>query len=130
MKPDFRLGFLSALVVVGCSGSKGPMSPICTEEFRPGVAVYIKDALTNAGVASGANLVAREGTFKDSVAFPGASPDLNNLPLTAAGERAGTYQLTVSRPGYAPWSQSNVRVTSNQCHVNTVTLTALLQPST
>ena len=129
MKTRFRLAPFSVLAFVGCSGSKAPTSPVCTDEFRPGVVVYIKDALTNAGVASGASLVARERTFKDSVAFPNARPDLNDLALAAAGERSGTYQLTVSKPGYTTWSQSNVRVTSNQCHVNTVTLTALLQPS-
>ena len=111
---------------VACSGST---SPVCTLEFRPGVAVYVKDSLTSAGVASGASLVVREGSYKDSVAAPDSRPDLDDSPLFAAGERAGTYQVTVLKPGYAAWLQSNVRVTSNRCHVNTVNLTALLQPA-
>jgi hypothetical protein len=91
--------------------------------------VFVKDSLTNAGIASGASLVVREGFFKDSVAFPSGRPDLNDLNLWAVGERAGIYQVTVSKPGYATWVQSNVRVTKGVCHVITVTLTARLQPA-
>ena len=121
------VGLYSILIAaVACSGST---SPVCTQEFRPGLVVYVKDSLTRAGVASGASLVVREGSYKDSVAAPNFTPDLDNSPLSAAGERSGTYQVTVLKPGYATWLQSNVRVTSNVCHVNTVTLTALLQPA-
>ena len=112
---------------MACGGSQAP--PVCTQEFRQGVVVYVKDSLTGAGVASGASLVVREGFFKDSAALPNSRPELNDVALAAAGERAGTYQLTVTRPGYATWSRSNVTVTKNQCHVNTIVLTALLQPN-
>lgn len=114
---------------IGCSGSSVSTSPVCTTELRPAVMVYVKDSLTTAGVASGASLVVRDGSFKDSVAVPNSRPDLNDSVLGAAVERAGTYQVTVSKPGYATWVQSNVQVTRNVCHVNTVKLTALLQPA-
>lgn len=120
------VGWYSILIgAVACAGST---SPVCTQEFRPGLVVYVKDSVTKAGVASGASLVVREGSYKDSVAAD-SRPELDNSALSAAGERSGTYQLTVSKSGYALWQQNNVRVTSNVCHVNTVTLTALLQPA-
>lgn len=115
------------IFAIGCSGSA--TSPICTQEFRPGLTVLVKDAVTNAGIASGATLVVREGIFTDSFTMPGGRPDLNDFMLPAAGERAGTYEVSVSKPGYATWVQSNVRVTQGVCHVITVTLTALLQPA-
>jgi hypothetical protein len=117
------------IAAMGCSGSTLDPSPICTQELRPAVMVQVKDSLTNVGTASGASLVVRDAAFTDSVAVPNARPDLNDWVLAAAGERAGVYQVTVSKPGYAKWVQSNVRVTKNQCHVNTVNLTALLQPT-
>jgi hypothetical protein len=121
------VGWYSILIgAVACSGST---SPVCTDEFRPGLVVFVKDSVTRAGVASGASLVVREGSYKDSVAAPDSTPFLDNLSLDAAGERSGTYQVTVLKRGYATWLKSNVRVTSNVCHVNTVTLTALLQPA-
>ena len=116
-------------MLIGAVACAGSTSPVCTEDVRPALAVYVKDAVTGAGVASGASLVAREGSYKDSVAAPEGRPDLDNSPLYAAAERAGTYQLTVTKTGYGAWTQSNVRVTANECHVNTATLTALLQPT-
>jgi hypothetical protein len=121
------VGWYSMLfAVVACSGST---SPVCTQEIRPGLAVYVENSITGVGIASGASLVAQEGAYKDSVAAPDGRPDIDASPLLAAAERAGTYQVTVTKTGYTPWTQSNVRVTANVCHVNTVTLTALLQPS-
>jgi hypothetical protein len=43
-------------------------------------------------------------------------------------ENAGGYTVTVEQAGYRPWTRTNVRVTSDACHVKTVSLTALLQP--
>jgi hypothetical protein len=119
--------YLTLLAAVGCSGSP---SAVCTMEFRYGLSVYVTDSLTGTAVASGASLVARDGAFKDSVSHPGDRPELNPLPLLTAGERAGTYQISVSKPGYLPWSRSNVRITANECHVNPVSVTALLQRTT
>ena len=114
-------------ILIGTLACSASLSPVCTQEARPAVAVYVKDSVTNAGTASGASLVASDGSYKDSVAAPAGSPDLDNLPLNAAFERAGTYQVTVTKNGYATWVKSTVRVTKDLCHVNTVTLTALLQ---
>jgi hypothetical protein len=102
---------------------------VCTQEARPGLAVYVRHSSTSAGIASGASLVVSDGSYKDSVAAPNNTADLDNSPLFAATERAGTYQVTVTKTGFVAWMQSNVRVTANRCHVNTVTLTALLQPA-
>jgi hypothetical protein len=126
MRKSLAAWYSILLGVVACSGST---SPVCTANIVPGLAVYVKDSITNESVASGASLVAREGSYKDSVAVPAASPDLDASPLYAASERPGTYAVTVTKTGYAAWTKSDVRVTKNICHVNTVTLIALLQPS-
>jgi hypothetical protein len=49
------------------------------------------------------------------------------LLLSSAGERAGTYDLTIRSPGYRDWTRTGVEVTKDQCHVRPVTLTARLQ---
>jgi hypothetical protein len=124
-----QASFFVLATAIGCSASKAITSPVCTDYLAPAVAVYVKDSLTNGNAAAGASLVVREGSFKDSVAVASEPPELNNMVITAAAERGGTYNVTVDKPGYVAWTQSNVRVTRNECHVNTVTLTALLQKS-
>ena len=119
--------YLTLLAAVGCSGSP---SGVCTLEFRYGLSVYVTDSLTGTATASGASLVVRDGPFKDSVSHPSGRPEFDASPLLTAGERAGTYQISVSKPGYLPWSRSNVRITANECHVNPVSVTALLQRTT
>jgi hypothetical protein len=127
MKRNLFAAFGGALLV--CLGCSAPSTPdACTTEFRFGLTVLVKDAVTGDPIGSGASLVARDGAFKDSVAAPSGRPDLNAFPLATAGERAGNYQLSVTHPGYLPWSRSNVQVTRTAGHVNPVAVTALLQP--
>jgi hypothetical protein len=86
--------------------------------------VHVLDSLTNTSAAAGAKMVARTGTYADSTTgpFPGSSD-----VLVGAGEHAGTYTITITKTGYQPWQKANVVVTKDECHVNGVTLTALLQ---
>jgi hypothetical protein len=79
--------------------------------------------------ASGAQLIARDGAYADSMSVPANRPDLDSSSLSAAGERTGAYSLTVRKAGYRDWTRDNVQVTKNECHVNTVKFTALVQRS-
>ena len=61
----------------------------------------------------------------ENPAMPGC-PD--SLALSAAHERPGTYTVTVSKPGYRDFTQSNIVVGADVCHVITVQITARLAP--
>ena len=128
MKTKIRSA-LSGIVVFGAACGNPIEQRVCTADFRYGLMVYVQDSVTGASVASGATLVARESDFEDTFTYPDGRPDLNTQPLLSAGERAGTYQVTVTKAGYAPWARSNVTITSNVCHVNQTELTARLQPA-
>jgi hypothetical protein len=93
----------------------------CTDELRAGIVVTVRDSATSAPVF-GARVVARNATLADTSR---AQPD-GVYPLVH--EKAGAYTVTVEQAGYRPWTRTNVRVTSDACHVKTVSLTALLQP--
>lgn len=127
MRVNVRL--LSGIVLVGAACSNPYEQAICTDDFRYGLLVYAQDSVTGAAIASGATLVARDGDFEDTFTHPAGRPDLDARPLVSAGERAGTYQVTVTKPGYAPWTRNNVTVTRNVCHVDRTELTARLQPA-
>lgn len=49
--------------------------------------------------------------------------------LMSAGERPGTYTVTVSKPGFRDWQRAGIVVTADECHVHPVELSARLQPS-
>lgn len=93
---------------------------VCTADFRFGINATALDATTNANITSGAYMVVSGGSYRDSVS---ANP---SGQLAAAGERAGTYTVTIGHPGYVSFTQSNVRVNRDECHVIPVKLEARL----
>lgn len=113
-----------ALAVSGCS-IVAPKS--CTTSFVYGLAIVVKDSISTAGIASGATALARDGTFVDSVSVPANRPVLDSEALLLAGQRGGTYTVTVRKSGYHDWTRLNVQVATGPCHPLPVTLTALLQ---
>lgn len=54
-------------------------------------------------------------------------PDLDNQPLVGAGEREGTYTVTVRKAGFIDWERTNVVVTADGCHVRPVAVTGRLE---
>lgn len=94
---------------------------ICTMQFVYGISATVTDAATGTDITPGSSLIVREGSYVDSVAAgPGSF-------LAAAGERAGTYEVTIRRSGYQPFSRSGVAVTRDECHVHPVRIEARLQ---
>jgi hypothetical protein len=125
----FRLlPFGAGALLAGCGTITGDYA--CTAEYRYGLNVTVVDSITGAPPAS-AVLIAQSGAARDSVGPATPQPfGLNGAPvlvLNAAGERAGTYDLTVRAPGYGAWTRTSVRVTADRCHVRGVAVTARLQ---
>jgi hypothetical protein len=126
----------AAIAVASCGGGSGTDPIVCTAEYRFGLAVYVTDSVTGAPAASGARLVTDIGgvpvdtTLDFPTSFPAGRPDLDAQALAGAGERAGTYRVTVRKAGYRDWVRTGVVVTADVCHVRTTVLTALIQPIT
>ena len=124
-----RLVLLIALLTTaGCDLLDSP-GVYCTENFVFGLEVAVQDSSTGAAAASGAQLIAQEGAWADTVGFPSDRPDLDALPLVSAGERPGTYTVRVRKSGFRDWQRTGVVVTADECHVHPVELTARLQPA-
>jgi len=111
---------LASQALAGCS--KKPVveeQVMCTMEARPALAVVVLDSATGAGLAQVAMAVAREGVFADTLRG-------TDSIVSGAHERAGTYRVELSAPGYADWSRDGVKVDRDACHVQTAQLRAQL----
>jgi hypothetical protein len=109
-------------VALGACAENPPVA--CTEEARPGLSITVRDSVTGVSVANGAEVIAREGAYADTA----QGSLLGSGVYSLVYERAGVYDVTVSHPSYQPWARSAVRVTEDECHVQTVSLLARLQP--
>lgn len=117
--------FLVAVSAGAMAACNLPFTGACTTDFRYGVVVEVRDSATGAPAADGARLIARDGAYADtSDQLPFTEP----LILQAAGERGGTYHLTVQKSNYREWTRTGVRVREDGCHVVPVRLVAPLQP--
>jgi len=105
---------------------------VCTAQVVYGINITVTDLATGSP-PSEATLLARSGTFTDSVGprapFQWVANGPLVLSLSTAGERAGVYSVVVRSPGYRDWTRSGIRVTGDQCHVRPVNLTAELLPT-
>jgi|APMI01.1.fsa_nt_gi hypothetical protein len=101
----------------------------CTADSVAGIRVFVVDSVTGAPRATEAIIYARSGSFVDSVIGRNlAPPGVEFSAVTLANDRAGVYEVSVRREGYAQWSKAGVRVVNrDQCHVATTELTAKLQ---
>jgi len=109
------------VLVVGSGACLGPTYTVCTLDVNYGLQIVIRDSVSSALVATGAHATATSGSYYEVLR-------INDGVAVGATERAGTYRVVVTKPGYQTWVRSGVVVKWDGCHVTSVLLTALLQP--
>ena len=114
-----------------CGSPTTPSGDTCSTELRPAIEVDVFDANTGSPAAAGATVLLR-GSAEDSVTAPAGSGALVIAKVWYEDRvKAGSYTVTVRKPGYADWTKSNIQVQADQCHVTTFDrLDAQLQPVT
>lgn len=109
-------------VLAGCNHT----TEVCLPDIELGaVVVAITDSVSGAPAASGATLTANYGTASLT-----GDPTIDGLHVQV-GSHAGTYDLRITKPGYADWVKSGVVVTADPGTCGTfdrVTLNARLVP--
>jgi hypothetical protein len=110
-------------VVLGLAGCESPTGGvICTAIAVDAIVVTVMDGASNQRICD-ASVTAAEGSFSEVLrTFPAGTECTYSGPT----ERAGVYEVRVSRAGYAPTTTSNVRVTRDECHVIPVRITVTL----
>lgn len=122
-----RAAILLPLAIVwGC----GSVTNDCAGTGVDGLSLSIRDAQTNANIASAATVTVEQlsAPFHSRT---GKLTDPPPSPLDLAADRPGPYQLTVTAQGYRTWSERvEVRTTGGACSQTiTTNVIALLQPS-
>lgn len=127
--------FCSALVL-GSAGLAGCQNPFadgysCPAVMSPAIVVEIRDARTGAPLANDARGAVHDGAYVDSLTpYEGTGTGAGPLLLIsrrAADERAGTYSVQVTHPGYLTWTLGGVRAVVGQCGVKTHRLSVSLE---
>lgn len=99
--------------------------PRCDPVRLFGMRAFIRDSVSGDGLARAALAVIRDGTFEDSLEA------VSDSVKVGADERAGTYRLEVTAPGYQGWARNGIVVSqANECHVQTVDVNVRLVPTT
>lgn len=100
----------------------------CVAEPAAALDVTIVDARTGAYLAAGATVLARDGSFSEWLGPGNYAPGGDLASRRGAFGRPGTYDVTVSHPGYEDWS-TRARVGSDRCGAVTVPIRAVLAGS-
>ena len=131
------------LALVGLAACRDPSSVLVTRDStttlfcRPsdgrivfGLNVAVRDSATGRLLA--ADVWAQEELFAEPL-MPGPEVPGTNAPASYFGvaDRPGIYSVTVIAAGFRLWQRDGIVVRSSSgCHVESVSLTALLQPAT
>lgn len=123
------LSILVLLALTGCDEitTKDGDVVLCTEQYVYGLAIKVFDRETGYDNACDVTVLIEDGSYREELTY-GTNISCNESYIfSGAGERAGTYTVTITKPGYQEWVKTNILVTENVCHVNPVTVDAYLE---
>ena len=100
----------------------------CTAVYVYGLTVTVTDE--SGEPVTGAALTLTDGDYTEMIPGPpGTGIELEGGVYLGAGERAGTYTLTIEADGFEPATIENIVIEADECHVigvtREVTLTTL-----
>lgn len=105
------LSVASLVLLATSTACAGP--PACTDLLAFGLNVTVTDAANGERICD-ATVTATDGDFSETLQPFGEATDCT---YAGAGERAGTYTITVEKDGYATLTEDNVVVEEDECHV-------------
>jgi hypothetical protein len=95
----------------------------CTDQFVYGLNVIVLDAVTGNPIFQDIEVKAVDGAYQELLELvPGLE-----YAFVGAGERSGTYVVTITKAGYQTYTSAPIILTRDECHVIPQSLTVNLQ---
>lgn len=86
----------------------------CTTVYIYGLNITLKDVSNNSIITNNINIIATDGVYQETL-----TRIENSDYFIGAGERAGTYILTITSPDYDTYTSESIIVSADDCHVIT-----------
>jgi hypothetical protein len=114
------------LLLAACSSGSDP-EPACTMESRPAIVVTVIDSLTKERVYGATATILRTDGFTQT-SIPHSTIYRVAFAFEGVEPVVGSYSVKVTKVGYQDWEAKDVVVTEDRCHVQTVSLDAMMVP--
>jgi hypothetical protein len=102
-----------AVVLAGPMGGCGLTDVECTAVGNFSVIVTVSNAQTGERPETALMIILSDGQVADTASYPASVG--NPFELGVGLERTGTFSVSVTAAGYAPWTKDNVVVPRNSC---------------
>ena len=113
--------FSTFLVTTSCEDIDDRI--VCTTQFVYGLNVIVLDSSTGNPIFQDIEVKAVDGTYQEILELvPGLE-----YAFVGAGERAGTYVVSITKAGYQSYTSAPIVLTRDECHVIPQSLTVNLQ---
>ena len=123
MKKLFLFFLFSTLFFTSSCDDNDDNQIFCTDQFVYGLNVIVLDASSGNPIFQDIEVKAVDGTYQEILELVPSS----EYAFVGAGERAGTYVVTVTKAGYQTYTSAPIVLTRDECHVIPQSLTVNLQ---
>jgi hypothetical protein len=115
MKLRFTLSIIYCfLTFLSCQNQQIDQPIVCTEVFIQGLHITLVDAASSEIITEDVTIIATDGNFKETL-----KRIETQTSFSGAGERAGTYVLTITSSNYMTFVSNPIVVSADECHVMT-----------
>lgn len=110
------------LLVASCDNNAQNQT-VCTDQYVYGLNIIVLDATTGNPIFQDIEVKAVDGTYQEILQLVLGL----EYAFAGAGERIGTYTITVTKEGFQTYTSGPITVTRDDCHVIPQSLTVNLQ---
>ncbi|MFK8060824.1 MAG: hypothetical protein AB8B78_12130 [Polaribacter sp.] len=123
MKSKTIIAIVSLVLLFNSCKENEKDNIICTLEFIYGINITLIDVKTSKPISDNVKAVIKDGNYEEILEVIES-----NVPLLGAGERAGTYIVTITSDNYKTFVSEPIIVKANECHVIPEVKTFKLEP--